>query len=337
MLFIKQYLSKIRNLFGIMVNRFKIFSIFVNENRSIQIDNSMIQNFLRLTAIVLISAGVIISCSKKDKEVYTELDFIFIDFDPNAEINIQMVEAYDGTLSFICQTKRKYGNTCYYMDAEYEHSASNIDIALKGVIFKGNTCGLVETSASAVIDLGMLNNGTYNIDISVGAKKFTGKLVVSSDSYEVNFEDNTECYFAINQLNKIPEHTIWGSIIYYEKEIDEEEIEEIEESDDEETEEPDDEELSELGVVESFFNELMELGAEEKLYNPGFYNAFYIDETGNITNTPEAATSQHFIFHYQGDIEELGELVKRYTIEYRGQINISIYTYTGEGFHSSKY
>jgi hypothetical protein len=315
----------------------QIISTFANREEQQILYDTMKQNFFRLTVILLILAGVITACGKKDDKV-TDNIFTFIDFDPNAEISIAMVDIYyesSRILQLICQTKRQYPNTCYWMDVEYGPASSVINIELKGVINGGNVCGLAPTNAQAVINLKALENGTYNLNITVGEKKFTGELVVTTDSYKVNINDNPEFYFVNASLNKIPEHTIWGFISYNEEE---EIIEEDEEENGEENDIKDDEEEI-IHPVEAFFNALTELGVEIKNYLPGLYSAFYIDENGDINQDDigEYDFTQQFIFHYEGKIDELEKLVKEYATTYKRQFDIAIYTSTGKTFLSWKY
>ena len=155
--------------------------------------------------------------------------------------------------------------------------------------------------------------GTYNLNLYNGAVQRTGKLIVSSDSYTIDWTEDSIFGFTNTLLNRIPEHTIWGYVGYHEQKT--------------------------LPLVESFFDALMDLGATKKTYASGYYDAFEIDGNGDITLSRNLGYwfEQIFIFHYPGDLAKVEQLLEQYNHDYGEYLNIEIDTDKGERFLSWRY
>ena len=262
-------------------------------------------NILNLTAFLLILSGCFSACSKGE---YGNVD---------SEINIRMVEIYDKsprTFHLHCFTEKIYPCVNYPIIVVSQQSSNNIDISFKEVI-ETNLCATALGPATAYIDLGALSNGTYNLNLHNGVMKQTGKLVVSSDNYKVDFGNNPAFRFTNTILNRIPEHTIWGYIGYHTQ--------------------------GTSSLVQSFLTALMNVGATKKLYLPGDYREFEIDKNGNIVQPGKDSGfwfAQSFIFHYSGNIANVEQLVKQYAHDYGTEyMYISVYTDKGEQFLSWTY
>jgi len=244
------------------------------------------------------------SCNRKDLSIYLDID---------SKINISMVEILghsQKTLQFSCRTEQLYTCNNSHFDIVYRQSSNSIDISFKGIIIPVN-CSTLAGPAFATIDLGALSNGVYNLNLSVGEVTHTGELIVSSDSYRVNYDDNPAFNFSNSPFNKTPEHTIWGTIGYYRVQ-------------------------DASALVQEFIDNLINLGAEKKSYIPGNYTSFNIDEKGDIVKSNESSVylfAQSFIFNYSGDITDVEQLVKQYT-DSQGDMSIRVYTDKGVSFLS---
>ena len=250
--------------------------------------------FLNFLAFLLILS----SCSKKG-----EIDFDSVDVNVDSKINIRMVEIYDKsprTFQFQCFTEKIYPCVNYPIIVVSQQSSSSIDISFKGVIAT-DFCLASLGPASASIDLGALNIGTYNLTLHNGLFRQTGKLVVSSERYDVDFGNNPAFCFTNSILNRISEHTIWGNIGNRNQ-----------------------------SLVQSFITALMNVGATKKRYHPGDYREFEIDKNGDIVQG-DKDSGYSFIFHYSGNIADVELLVKQFGTE---QTYISVYTDKGEKFLS---
>ena len=229
----------------------------------------------------------------------------------DSEINIRMVEKYGKfprTMQLQCSTKKIYPLFNYSIYTVCRESFNGNEISFKGVTRPGNGLN-AEGPATAVIDLGALNNGTYTLCFYNGNLKQTGELVVSSDKYEMNFADQQAFNFTNAPLYRIPEQTIWGTIGFHHEEA--------------------------SSLVQSFISDLLNAGAEKKPFITGFYNEFEIDENGDIVPLGQLNSAywfaQSFIYHYSGDTEKIMQLVQRYVDDYGKDMDVSIYTNKGEG------
>ena len=150
----------------------------------------MKKNTFKLAIVLLL---LVVSCFCCKKDTSTNID---------SKINITMVESSDTplpTLIFVCRTVKIYS---YYHDIIFncQQSLDNIDIQFLSI--EQNPLP-ASNPAEAVINLGTLNNGTYHLNIYVGKVKYKGKLIVSSESYSVNFKNNSIIHFTNSTLNRI--------------------------------------------------------------------------------------------------------------------------------------
>lgn len=254
-------------------------------------------NILKTTVMVLLVITTI-GCEKN--ETHKGID---------SEINIRMVEVLDKsprTLQMYFSTTKIYPCCNYPIDLSLKKSSNTFDISFKGVI-ETDMCLTALGPATATIDLGALSNGTYQLNFQNGSSWHSGQLVVSSDSYKVNLGSNSNFSFTNSLLNKIPENTIWGYVGYHKQET--------------------------SALVQSFLDELLNLGANEKLYLPGDYREFEIDENGKIVQ-PGANSGYYFarsfVFQYSGDIAKVEQLVEQYARDY-GTEYMYIGVYTDKG------
>jgi len=260
----------------------------------------------RILPVMLVSAftfGTMVSCNRKNFGAYLDID---------SEINIKMIEVLGQhkKLQLDVQTERSYTCDHYYIDIVHRQSLNSIDISFERIIIPDD-CKAILKPASATIDLGPLSDGVYNLNLSVGEVTHTGELIVSSDSYRVDFEDNPAFNFTNTSFNKTPEHTIWGTIGYYRVQ-------------------------DASALIQEFIDDLIDLGAEKRSYIPGYYNRFTIGENGDIVKSNESSVylfAQSFIFNYSGDIAKVEQLVKQHT-DYQGDMSIRVYTDKGEAFLS---
>jgi hypothetical protein len=271
-------------------------------------------NVFKITTIALTLAIATIGCDKAT-ETNGEID---------SEINITMMEHSSGTLQLYFSTTKIYPCCNYPIDLSWKKSSNTIDISFKGVI-ETDFCLTALGPATATIDLGTLSNGTYQLSFFNGSVKHSGELIVSSDSYKINFVNNSNFHFTNMPLNKIPENSIWLAISYSQEE-----------------------------VLSSFLENLINLGATKKQYPRGFYSfdvplyqwfycGFMIDENDIITYYPDITNlegvmwggmvKQSFTFQYLGDNTSIEQLVK----QYKEQMEIRIYTDKGEQFLSWMY
>ena len=257
------------------------------------------------TAMVLLLAVAIIGCDKST-EVYRGVD---------SEINIRMVERFDNyprTLELHFVTTKIYPCLGYSIKLSWQQSSNAIDITFKEIVAPVGGCFTTLAPAMAIIDFGVLSNGTYQLNLQNGQVRYSGELIVSSDSYAINFPANSAFNFTNSPLNKIPKHTIWGAVDYHKEEG--------------------------LPLIQSFFTALMDLGATQKSFTPGYYTAFTIDENGDIVPPSNQIWSgQLFIFHFAGDTADLDEFLRQWSYKHSEYMHVWIRTDKGEEFLSWMY
>ena len=121
--------------------------------------------------------------------------------DIDSKINIRIEKMIEDTLLFYCHTEEIYPCSNYSIKYEYKQTSNNIYIIFKEII-KWDACATAFGPARACINLGVLENGTYNLYIQNGNIKHKGELTVSSDSYKINFRNNNKIKFINKYLNK---------------------------------------------------------------------------------------------------------------------------------------
>jgi len=260
-------------------------------------------DFLKVMTIVLMLAVAITGCDKA-AETVSKMD---------SEITIAMSESSLRTLQLYLSTTKIYPCCNYPIDLSWKKSSNTIDISVKGVI-ETDICLTALGPATATIDLGALSNGTYLLNFHIGNLKRSGELIVSSDSYKMNLVDNPNFRFTNTPLNKVPENTIWGIVGYHEQ--------------------------GSTPLAQLFLNDLMNLGAEKKKYNTGYYTEFEIDENGEYADTGVLWGywfHKLFIFHYSGNIADVDSLVEQYARNYNEKLSIIVNTDKGERFLSWMY
>ena len=268
-------------------------------------------NKYKITVIALMLVAVISGCEKAT-ETHKNID---------SDFNIRMMESSLRTLRLYFSTTMVYPHTGYSIDVSWQQSSNVIDISFEGIIDNGSGFAVV-VPITAVIDLGTLSNGRYNLNFYNGTVIQSGMLIVSSDSYETNFRHNPNFHFINASLNKVPENTIWLAISYNEEKI-----------------------------LSSFLEVLTSLGATKITCHPGYYSinvtypylhysVFKVEKNGSITYSPKEVTNtivdwggrfmRSFVFQYSGDNASIEQLIK----QYKEQMEITVYTDKGERFTS---
>ena len=267
-------------------------------------------NVFKISAIVLMLSVAIIGCDKSN-ETNNGI---------NSEINVTIMENSSRALQLYFSTTKEYPCCNFPIDLSWKKSSNTIDITFKGVI-ETDLCLTAIGPATATIDLGVFNNGTYQLNFYNENVKQSGEFIVSSDNYKINFADNSLVHFRNIPLNKIPENTIWIAINYNEEKF-----------------------------LSSFLEAFMDLVVTKKSYSrgyysfentryPGLYSGFKVEENGTITFLPDITNSgvmlgrlftQSFVFQYSGSTANIEQLIK----QHKEQLEIRAYTDRGEQFLS---
>ncbi len=255
----------------------------------------------RLTYLIILLFVILWGC-KKDYSMDT------IDSD----IEIKMWETMDSTkrtLQFNCATEKVYNCSNFGISKTVRKTSDNIDIDFNGILLY-DMCLTALGPARTTLDLGTLSNGTYDLNIDVERKKSDGQLIVTSDYYAIELNNQRQIKINNNPLYRIPTNTIWGTVGYHAS--------------------------SNMALVQTFIDSLQFLGATAQVYQSGDYGYFEINSGGQIL--PPQNHGYYFIipfiYNYAGNSSDLKGLIKYYGASYGDSLSISLHTTKGEIFRS---
>lgn len=268
----------------------------------------MRSQFVLFVFLLMVFLFATSACSKDDNEQDDyELGGVEIKMWEN-------IDAVPRTLQLRCETRQIFPCCNWGITHTVNVSSEAIDIRFKD-IYIPDICLTATGPATAHIDLGSLSEGTYNLNLSAPGSHDSGSLIVNDDYYKLslNFPYSSRLAFPYDQLNRIPENTIWGHVGYHSEDT-----------------EP---------LVDSFIDDLREKGAEPDDYLHGEYGYFRILNTGEIETSKYHGYHliEPFIFDYQDDMSSVEELVKYYGLNHGDDLNISVFTCGGERFLSWTY
>ncbi|MCL2413872.1 MAG: hypothetical protein FWC94_01275 [Bacteroidales bacterium] len=239
----------------------------------------------------------------------------------DSEINITMMEDLSGAIQLYFSTTKIYPCMNYWIDLSWKRSSNNIDVTFKGVISPG-VCLRALGPATETLNLGVLNNGTYQLSFYNRDERQSGELIVSSEGYRINFANNSLVHFRNIPLNRIPENTIWVVVSYNEE-----------------------------NLLLSFLEAFMELDVTEKsnvtrgyysfenYHMLGVFSGFKAENDGSITFLPSFTNCgvmlgrrfmRSFVFQNSESSANIEQLIR----QHREQIEIRAFTDKGEQFMS---
>jgi hypothetical protein len=230
----------------------------------------------------------------------------------DAKIRVGMQEnlgAGSKTLTFTCSTEKIYPCCNYSITNNFFVSGRSISVYFTG-ISKPEICLTALGPATAAINLGSLEGGTYALSIAVNNHVFRTDLTVSGTSYSIGTPDAPWVIFPEPDLLRVPDGTIWGGVGYHVS--------------------------GSAHLAQSFVDSLASLGAHTQRYRSGDYGYFVIDSTGTIE--PPENGGYHFFrpFILQGppSLDPVRSLVGRYGKNFGDSLYVSLYGCHGEAFFS---
>ncbi len=255
----------------------------------------LINKGLIFLIFILICQNIFTADKKIDSDILIKMD--------------EVVDSVDSKLYLHCETEREYKNYNYQIGKSIDKQPGRINIEFNSIIIPDIVSPALGP-ARTKIDLGNLEEGTYELEIKVEGEKSYGYLTVNPEYYRIDFEKQNRIQIIDTLLNRIPKNTIWGTIGY-------------------------DERSSKL-LAKDFIDSLKNLGAYQYTYRPGKYKYFEIDHTGEIMPPEDYRTNfiQKFIFKYPEDNTKLEELVGKFGNKHRDSLSIVLYTLDGKRFRS---
>ncbi len=230
----------------------------------------------------------------------------------NKDIGIRLIENIDNTeriLTLKCGTTENF--ICSNFSIATSHTVINNKITLNFTgIIKPGICKRSIGPATATISLGELDILNYELEINIGSSKIIGQMAVSDNSYKVTIPVQSKVKFLNPDLYRVPNNTIYGTVHYHS-----------------ETTSP---------IAQIFFDSLKYHGATTKLFMPGDYGDFQIEDNGQIKQTKNSAYyfTQHYIFNYTNATESLENIVKQFGLKYPNLLHITLFTSQGKTFSS---
>ncbi|WP_277478146.1 hypothetical protein [Catalinimonas alkaloidigena] len=231
-----------------------------------------------------------------------------------SEIELSMTEYIDAdqrSLSFKFLTLKDFPCINYRIKHDMVVDQQAIKIVLEEVEVS-DVCLDAIGPASAFVDLGMLDEKEYDLQIQMGSSLINhGTLSVSKDAYELNLLESEGIELAVPKLNRIPAQAVWGTIKYTDEERHKK--------------------------VAAYFEEAMDIaGATDKKFSEGDYGYFKVSSEGKITQPiegNEAVKEQAFLFDFAGKTEDLLQVLQRINSRYN-DVQLRFYNAQGEEFRN---
>jgi hypothetical protein len=269
--------------------------------------------------ILLISLSFLIfSCKKEslddeiipieEEEWTTEIIYKEIESDIKIRMTEMLLEETPQTFLLFISTEKIYPCANYGIVHSVQQDSTKIILEFSKIIVP-NICMTAPEHAKTIIDLGAITNGEYELEVIVGDNKSVGQLIVTSQYFNINFEEPKQLQIEYSSINRVPPNTIWGEVRYYAA-------------------------PSEV-LAKSFIDSLEFLGATKQLYNQGEYLYFQIDSLGQISPQQQANdyyTKIKYIYNYPKNTSEIDSLVKNYGRNFGDSLDIVVYTKEGETF-----
>lgn len=215
------------------------------------------------------------------------------------------------TLSFNCTTNNWQPCAGYVLKTCSNKSSNNFYISFDALITPG-VCFSVVSKPWAPINLDMVSVGTYNLNFRINSHTYSGLLKISDTSYIVDVKGIKDADIIIynDTLHKMPQHTIWGEISYFDE--------------------------KDSVLAKKTIADLKLLGAVDSLYAPANYGYFQIDQQHKISfwNVDALNYPRDFIFKYYGDTLTLKNFVESYGTTGSDYFQVKIYTSEGQVYRN---
>jgi len=162
--------------------------------------------------------------------------------------------------------------------------------------------------ALGVANAGELSPRFYELTIDLKNTVFNeGQLSVFGDRYVIDMESTEGFEIANRELRRVPEQTIWGYVTYPKNE--------------------------DQGLAEDLLSDIDSI-SQTRDFTSGHYGYFRINDNSTnkvtIAGHPNTLNLKQFIYQYEENLDDLATLVEGYRNQYGEQLDIRLYTWTGE-------
>ncbi len=212
----------------------------------------------------------------------------------NSAINLTSFENLDpiaATFEFRCLTDSLYDCNNYQIDFLLDTNADTFALTFTEM-FRPSICIPGNSNAFAIVNLGALANGTYQLPVTVNTVIAPAQLIVTDSTFEITGGDSTWTNFLRPVLRRIPANTIWGQVGFNL--------------------------FAAIDSANSFLDSLVSIGAVAETLSTGSFGYFYFDNSGTPDSILELGSSIGttyripYVYTYAGDTATLHSLITAY-------------------------
>jgi hypothetical protein len=229
----------------------------------------------------------------------------------NDEFHIDLWEnlsPFGNSFIFNIQTIVEYECENYTIDFNMVPKFREVSISLNDIQEPAD-CEAGFNTAHAAISLGTLSAGFYELNVDLKNTVFNqGQLTVSKESYLIEMEDAKGIDFLRRELFRIPENTIWGYISY---------------------------DNTAEAIADDFILQLEGI-TQAKALGKGYYGYFSIENDNSdqiiLPHPPAAYGYKAFLLHFDGQDNEILDLVGQFRSDHGQAIQINLTNHQGRVF-----
>jgi hypothetical protein len=253
----------------------------------------------KITFIVITLFGSI-SCEKT-----TTYDYQVVDSD----IVIKMSEELGNpsrSFKLGLWTDKAYPCINYSLITNSEATTNKITVDILG-IYAPNICLTAVGPASSTITITNIQNKSYDIEFKIGTKISTGKLICTSNEFNLQMNDLLQIKINGPVLKRVPNNLIWGTVGYHNS--------------------------TTIDKVNDFISSIKAIGALEVNLEDGNYNFFEIENNGiKVPTNSGYWFTKSFVYSFTGDKNLVKLIVKDYSKNFGDLMSISVYGDLGEEY-----
>lgn len=214
------------------------------------------------------------------------------------------------SLTFHCKTEKIYPCMNYPILTKSAANENSFEITFTGV-GEMMLCLTALGPATTTVDLDVVPNGEYQIELNNAALKNKGFLRVSEAEIKLIFQTENGIEILRPTTRRVPQNTYWGTIGYHV--------------------------ASSGNLADAFLQKLSDNGAAFNKQAPGHYYYYEIDQNGDIVADVENSGyyfMKAFIFSFDGDESDLKALVAEEGGKYKSELTINMQTFRGESLNN---
>ncbi len=232
---------------------------------------------------------------------------------PLGAVNMGFIETLSPEVRYLnlyVFTEDEFPCLNYFINYDFSSDMGNMTLHLKN-IQTTDFCITGVGPATAQLNLGVYQNGTYQMNIKIGNAENAGTLQVTPSQFIVTMNNPQMLTMITDTLHRIPENLFWGYVAYND--------------------------TLHQSLANSVLDSLAQIGATNVELISGDYGYFALDENGNITliDQPESKYNIRFIYGYEGEEEDLEDIIRDFYISHSSKLFILIRTSKGSLYTSN--